>query len=111
MANQPKFAHLAPLLHQLQEGTTIISKSPHPLTCPPLPRSSVVSPQPPAVSSSWTKSVTWAEFLTRRQKRYDERVQKETSQQQQVRLGRLHNPPKASAKVFEWVVNDNGDLF
>ena len=111
MANQPKFAHLAPLLHQLQEGTTIISKSPHPLTCPPLPQSSVVSPQPPAVSSSWTKSVTWAEFLTRRQKRYDERVQKETSQQQQVRLGRLRNPPKASTKVFEWVVNDNGDLF
>jgi hypothetical protein len=111
MANQPKFAHLAPLLHQLQEGATIISKSPRAPTHPPLPPASVVSPQPPAVSSSRTKSVTWAEFLTRRQKRYDERVQKETPQQRQVRLGRLHNPPKISAKVFEWVENDNGDLF
>src|SRR5277367_2504026 len=29
MANQSKFAHLAPLLHQLQEATTFISRSPH----------------------------------------------------------------------------------
>jgi len=111
MANQPKFAHLAPLLYQLQEGATIITKSPHPLMPAPLPPSPVTSSLPPAASSSRPKSQTWVEFLTRRQKRYEERVQKETPQQKQVRLSRLLNPPKISAKVFEWVVNDDGDLF
>ncbi|KAF8809169.1 hypothetical protein BYT27DRAFT_7095022, partial [Phlegmacium glaucopus] len=35
----------------------------------------------------------------------------ETPQEQQVRLARLRNPPKVSAKVFEWLVDDNGDLY
>jgi hypothetical protein len=110
VANQPELAHLAPLPYQLQEGTTIIMKSPPPLIPTPLPPSEVTSSPPPAASSSRPKSAIWMEFLTRRQKRYEERVQKETPQQKQVRLGRLANPPKLSAKVFEWVVNDDGDF-
>ena len=78
IANQPKFAHLAPLYYQLQEGTTIIMKSPRPLMPTPLRPSPVTSSLPPAASSSWPKSVIWVEFLTRHQKRYEEHVQKET---------------------------------
>ena len=108
MANQSKFAHLAPLPHQLQEGTTFISRSPNPPSPTPLPPSPIVSHPLPAVSTK-PKSA-WVDFLTRRQKRYEERVQKETPQQQQIRLQRLRNPPKVSAKVFEWVANENGNL-
>ena len=67
-----------PLTSRLGKIITIILKSLHTPTHPPLPPASVVSPQPPAVSSNWTKSVTWAEFLTHHQKCYDEWVQKET---------------------------------
>ena len=35
---------------------------------------------------------------------------KETPQQQQVHLAHLRNPPKVSAKVFEWEEDDNGSL-
>ena len=114
-----KYEHLAPLPHQLQEGTTFLTKSPRPST--PTPRS---SPLPPAGSSSTSmpslppfassstqpKHITWAEFISQRKKRYEERVKKETPQQQQVRLGRLRNPPKVSAKVFEWTEDENGVL-
>jgi hypothetical protein len=110
MANQPKFAHLTPHLYQLQEATTIVTKSPH-LAPALLPPSPITSSLPPAALSSLPKSVIWVEFLTCCQKHYEECVQKETPQQKQVQLSRLLNPPKINAKVFEWVVNDNGNLF
>ena len=62
-------------------------------------------------SSSRPKRITWAEFISRRKERYEEAVKRETPQQQQVRLSRLRNPPKVSAKVFEWVEDENGDLY
>lgn len=122
MAPQSRFAHLAPLLYQLQEAATFISRSPHsppPTALPPSPGSpppTALPPSPgasqpvPAVPSTKPKSSAWVEFLARRQKRYEERLKKETPQQQQVRLQRLRNPPKVSAKVFEWVVDDDGAL-
>ena len=60
--------------------------------------------------SSPSKHITWAEFISKRKQRYEERVKKETPQQQQVRLGCLRNPPKISAKVFEWQEDNNGNL-
>ncbi|KAF8808094.1 hypothetical protein BYT27DRAFT_7211687 [Phlegmacium glaucopus] len=68
---------------------------------------------PPFAGSSTQpkQHITWAEFILQRKQRYEEQVRKETPQEQQVRLARLHNPPKVSAKVFEWLVDDNGDLY
>ena len=110
VANQPNFAHLAPLPYQLQEGTTIITKFPHPLTPTPLLPSSVISSLPLATSSSQPKSVIWVEFLTHCQKHYEECIQKETPQQKQVWLACLANPPRVNTKVFGWAVNDNGNF-
>jgi hypothetical protein len=108
MASQPKFAHLGPLTCQLQEGTTTISK--YPCLPTPLPPSSVGQLLPSTVASSQPKKSSWVDFLARCHKHYEEWVKQETPQQQQIRLERLHNPPKVSAKVFEWLVNDHGDL-
>ena len=65
---------------------------------------------PPAASSSGPKSVIWVEFFTHCQKNYEEHIQKETPQQKQAWLSCLANPPKLSTKVFEWVVNDDGNF-
>jgi hypothetical protein len=100
-----RYKHLAPLPHQLQEGTTFLTKSPCPSASTPI--SSVT---PSAILSTQPKHISWAEFILQRKRRYDERVEKETPQQQQVRLARLRNPPKISAKVFEWIEDDNGNL-
>ena len=100
-----RYEHLAPLPHQLQEGTTFLTKSPHTSTSTPIP-----SLPPLAGSSTQSKHITWAEFILKRKQRYEERVKKETPQQQLLRLARLRNPPKVSAKVFEWQDDDNGDL-
>jgi hypothetical protein len=109
-----RYEHLAPLPHQLQEGTTILTKSPR------LSTSTRMSSPPPFADSSSTpmpsfpstrpKHITWTEFISQRMQRYDERVKKETPQEQQLRLARLRNPPKKSAKVFEWIEDDNGAL-
>ena len=114
-----RYEHLAPLPHQLQEGTTFLTKSPHPSTStrmssPPPFADSSSTPRPSlppcASSSTQPKHITWAEFISQRKQRYEERVKKETPQQQQLRLARLRNPPKVSAKVFEWTEDDNGVL-
>jgi hypothetical protein len=68
------------------------------------------SSPPFASSSTQPKHITWAEFISQRKQRYEERVKKETPQQQQIRLGRLCNPSTVSAKVFEWIEDDNGVL-
>ena len=66
---------------------------------------------PPIVSSSTrTNHIIWTKFISQRMQRYEERVKKETPQERQLRLSRLRNPPKVSAKVFEWVEDDNGVL-
>jgi hypothetical protein len=101
-----RYEHLAPLQHQLQEGTMFLTKSPCPSTSTPIP-----SVTPFASSSTQPKHITWAEFILQRKQHYEERIKKETPQQQQVRLARLRNPPKISAKVFEWTEDDNGNLF
>lgn len=112
-----RYEHLAPLPHQLQDGTTFLTKSPHPSTStrmsspPPFADSTSRPSLPPYASSSTRpKHITWAEFISQRKQRYEERVKKETPQQQQRRLARLRNPPKISAKVFEWTEDDNGVL-
>lgn len=114
-----KYEHLAPLPHQLQEGTTFLTKSPCRLTLTPMPSpppsagssSTHMAALPPfAGSSTRTNHIIWAEFISQCEKRYEERVKKETHQERQVRLARLRNPPKVSAKVFEWTEDDNGVL-
>lgn len=95
LAKNPKYSHLAPLPYQLQESTTTIARSPLPSALPERPT---------------RNHDTWLQFLTNRQARYDERIKTETDHQKQVRLSRLQNPPKRSAKVFEWVHNSDGDL-
>jgi hypothetical protein len=100
-----RYEHLAPLPHQLQEGTTFLTKSPQTLTSTP-----TRSLPPLAGSSTQTKHNAWVEFISKRKQHYEERVKKETPQQQQLRLTHLRNPPKTSAKVFEWLEDDNGDL-
>jgi hypothetical protein len=114
-----KYEHLAPLPHQLQEGTTFLTKSPRPststrLSSPPPFASSSSTPMPSlppcASSSTRPKYITWTEFISQRKQRYEERVKKETPEQRQLRLARLLNPPKISAKVFEWIEDDNGVL-
>jgi hypothetical protein len=111
IASQPQFAYLAPLPYQLQEGTTFMTRSPHPPSPTPLPPSPTpVASQPLPAASAKPKSA-WLVFFTRRRQQYEERLQKETPKQQQIRLERLRNPPKVSAKVFEWLVNDKGELF
>ncbi|KAF8814312.1 hypothetical protein BYT27DRAFT_7219882 [Phlegmacium glaucopus] len=110
------------------EGTTFLTKSPHPSTSTlmpststpmpststPMPSTSTPMPSLPPFAGSSTQPkqhITWAEFILQCKKHYEERVRKETPQEQQVRLARLRNPPKISAKVFEWLVDDNGDLY
>ena len=113
-----KYEHLAPLPHQLQEGTTFLTKSPRPSTTTSIPSpqpfagssSTLIPSSPPSASSSKPNHIIWAEFLSRHKRRYEERVRRETPQQQQIRLGRLRNPPTTSAKVFEWTEDDNGVL-
>jgi hypothetical protein len=65
---------------------------------------------PLAGSSTQSKHIAWAEFILKRKQLYEKRVKMETPGQKLVRLARLHNPPKVGAKVFEWEVDDNGDL-
>jgi len=96
-----KYKHLAPLSHQLQEATTFLTKSPSPSTS-----TSVPSLPPFASSSTPPKPITWPEFISQRKQLYEERVKKETHQQKLLRLARLQNPPKKSAKVFEWRRDD-----
>ena len=100
-----RYEHLAPLPHQLQEGTTFLTKSPHTSTSTPTPSLPSL-----AGSSTQSKHITWAEFILKRKQRYEEQVKKETPQQQLVRLARLRNPLKVSTKVFEWQDDDNGNL-
>ncbi|KAF8812973.1 hypothetical protein BYT27DRAFT_7251316 [Phlegmacium glaucopus] len=111
MAKNSKYAHLAPLPYQLQEGASFLTKSPRPSTST-LPPTTPITPSvlPLAGSSSRPNPITWAEFILRRKERYEEWVKKETPQEQQVRLARLRNPPKVSAKMFEWTADDNGNL-
>jgi hypothetical protein len=100
-----RYEHLAPLSYQLQEGTTHLTKSPNTSTSTPIPSlPSLVG------SSSRSKHITWADFISKRKQRYEEKVKKETPQEQQKRLARLRNPPKTTAKVFEWQEDDNGVL-
>ena len=111
-----RYEHLAPLPHQLQEGTTFLSKSPplstptHISSLPPFACSSLgsMSSLPPVAESS--SRSTWSVFISKRLQRYEERVKRETPQEKQIRLSRLLNPPKVSAKVFEWVEDDDGVL-
>ncbi|KAF8801731.1 hypothetical protein BYT27DRAFT_7261643 [Phlegmacium glaucopus] len=111
MAKNSKYAHLAPLPYQLQEGASFLTKSPRPSTSTLPPTTPITSSVLPlAGSSSRPNPITWAEFILRRKEHYEERVKKETPQEQQVRLARLHNPPKVSAKMFEWTADDNGNL-
>ena len=56
-----RYEHLAPLPHQLQEGTTFLTKSPPPSTSTPMP-----SLPPLACSSTRPKHSTWAEFILQR---------------------------------------------
>ena len=88
-----RYEHLAPLPHQLQEGTTFLTKSPHPSTStrmsspPPFADSSSTSrPSLPPYASSSTrpKHIIWAEFISQCKQRYEERVKKKTPQQQQL---------------------------
>ena len=74
-----RYEHLAPLSHQLQEGTTFLTKSPCPSPSTPMP-----SLPPFASSSTWPKHITWTEFISQRKQHYEERIKKETFQQQQV---------------------------
>ena len=115
-----RYEHLAPLPHQLQEGTTFLTKSPHPSTStrmssPPPFAGSSSTPRPSlppcASSSTRPKHITWAEFILQRKQYYEERVKRETPQNKRIRLDRLRNPPKTSAKVFEWIEDDNGVLY
>jgi hypothetical protein len=114
-----RYEHLAPLPHQLQVGTTFLTKSPRPSTLTPMPSppasagsSSIPMPTLPlfASSSAQPNHITWAEFISQRKQHYEERIKKETPEKRQVRLARLRNPPKVSAKVFEWTEDDNGVL-
>ncbi|KAF8805256.1 hypothetical protein BYT27DRAFT_7297597 [Phlegmacium glaucopus] len=111
MAKNSKYAHLAPLPYQLQEGASFLTKSPRPSTST-LPPTTPITPSvlPLAGSSSQPNPITWAEFILRRKEHYEEWVKKEMPQEQQVQLACLCNPPKVSAKVFEWTADDNGNL-
>ena len=99
IARNPEYSHLAPLHYQLQNSTTTITRSPTPHFSASRP------PEHPA-----PKPLTWLQFLFKSQARYQEHILKETDRQKQVRLSRLLNPPKRTAKVFEWVRNSAGDL-
>ncbi|KAF8800628.1 hypothetical protein BYT27DRAFT_7216907 [Phlegmacium glaucopus] len=101
-----RYEHLAPLPHQLQEGTAFLTKSPRPSTSTlmpststPMPSTSTPMPSLPPFAGSSTQPkqhITWAEFILQRKQCYEEQVRKETPQEQQV---------------FEWLVDDNGDLY
>lgn len=101
-----RYMHLAALSHQLQEGTTFLTKSPHSSTSTLMPSLPLL-----AGSSTWSKHITWAEFILKCKQHYEEWVKKETPQQQLVWLAHLCNPPKISTKVFEWQEDNNGDLW
>lgn len=114
-----RYEHLAPLPHQLQEATTFLTKSPRPSTSTPIlsppsfagsSSTSMPSLPPFASSSNHSNPITWAEFISRRKQRYEERVKTETPKEQQIRLSRLRKPPVVNTKVFEWTEDDNGVL-
>lgn len=102
-----RYERLAPLPHQLQEGTTFLTKSPQ-MSTSSTPTHSL---PPLAGSSTQTNHNAWVEFITERKQMYEERVKKETPKQQQLRLARLRKPPLATAKVFEWQEDVNGVLY
>ena len=97
-AKHPDFEHLGPLSDQLQNATTTIAKTPASHAELPVPERAFI------------KRETWQEFFQKKQSRYEEHLKTEIKQQKQVRLSRLQNPPKHSAKVFEWLKNSEGDL-
>ena len=81
-----RYEHLALLLHQLQEGTTILTKFPHPSTSTPMSSplpfagsSSTPMPSlPPVASLSTQMHITWVEIISRHKRCYEERVKRET---------------------------------
>ena len=101
LEKNPKFSCLGPLTHQLQDATTTIAR---------MPASSLSEHAVSHLERTSPRHQTWQQFLEKKQALSEERLKTESNHQKQVRLSRLQNPPKHSAKVFEWLLNSEGDL-
>ncbi len=120
--NDPKYKHLAPLPHQLQEVATFITKSPSksaphkgngPGECSGAEDQCAV---PLSVSSSSNikshpipSTEQMDEFFKIRDERNTRKRATETEQMRQVRLSRERQPPINSAPMYLWMENSRGE--
>ena len=105
VSKDPNFKDFAPLPHQLQQMTDDFS----PVTHRRVTNDITPTPSLPAPPASTMKR-PWQIFFEIREVHNNERIKSETPIQKQQRLSRLQNPPKRSAKVFEWLPDDSGEL-
>ena len=82
----PSLAYLAPPSYKLQAATTIITRE----------------PTRPAKAAQ-----TWKEFFAECERINARKLETETPAARETRLNRMRQPPTISARVFEWVQDDD----
>ena len=112
LASNPLYHYLAPLPEQLQDATTFITKSPSRSLTPPalqVSASAIAPASEPQCPRQTHSTAKMDEFFRLRSERNNRILARESPEKRQQRLSREKQPPTTSARVFEWIVNREGE--